>query len=139
MVTPSGGRVELRQVGQSNIYESQDSSYTQLGRQQLKFAVVRTTDGTQFTFKPVTINSEYRCTQIKDRNGNYISATYNDNNGHLLTITDTLGRVITFRVRRRQQPSGNPANAGRSSSHILGHVQLRSGLCRSRFWRRSAG
>jgi YD repeat-containing protein len=45
---------------------------------------------------PVTINSEFRCTQIKDRNGNYISATYNSTNGHLLTLTDTLARVITF-------------------------------------------
>jgi RHS repeat-associated protein len=58
--------------------------------------IVRTTDGTQLKFEPVSINNEYRCTQIKDRNGNYISATYNTTNGHLQTITDTLGRVITF-------------------------------------------
>src|SRR4029079_2083125 len=57
--------------------------------------LVRTTNGTQFKFQPVSINSEYRCTEIKDRNGNYISATYNST-GHLLTITDTLGRVVTF-------------------------------------------
>ena len=96
MVTPSGGRVELRQVGTSNIYESQDSSYTQLDVSNSSAPIVRTTDGTQLTFTPVTINSEYRCREIKDRNGNYISATYNTTNGHLLTITDTLGRVITF-------------------------------------------
>ena len=95
MVTPSGGRVELRQIS-TNIYESQDSSYTQLDVSNPNALLLRTTDGTQFTFVPVTINSEYRCTQIKDRNGNYISATYNDTNGHLLTITDTLDRVITF-------------------------------------------
>jgi RHS repeat-associated protein len=96
MVTPSGGRIELRQVETSNIYESQDGSYTQLDVTNPSAPFVRTTDGTRFTFAPVTINSEYRCTQIKDRNGNYISATYNTSNGHLLTITDTLGRVITF-------------------------------------------
>ncbi len=96
MVTPSGGRVELRQVGTSNIYESQDSSYTQLDVSNSSAPIVRTTDGTQLTFTPVTINSEYRCREIKDRNGNYLSATYNTTNGHLLTITDTLGRVITF-------------------------------------------
>ncbi|MFN2406644.1 MAG: S8 family serine peptidase [Pyrinomonadaceae bacterium] len=96
MITPSGGRIELRQVGTSNIYESQDSSYTQLDVTTPSAPVVRTTDGTQFTFAPVTINSEYRCTQIKDRNGNYISATYNPTNGHLLTLTDTLERLITF-------------------------------------------
>ncbi|HEU4872448.1 MAG TPA: S8 family peptidase, partial [Pyrinomonadaceae bacterium] len=96
LITPSGGRVELRQVGQSNIYESQDSSYAQLDASSQTSMLLRTTDGTQFTFEPVTINSEYRCTQIKDRNGNYISASYNSNNGHLLTITDTMGRQITF-------------------------------------------
>ncbi len=96
MVTASGGRVELRQVGSSNIYESQDSSYTQLDASNPSSLIVRTTDGTQMTFVPVTINSEFRCTQIKDRNGNYISATYNTTNGHLLTITDTLNRVVSF-------------------------------------------
>lgn len=96
MITPSGGRVELRQVGTSNIYESQDSSYTQLDVTNPNALLLRTTHGARFTFVPVTINSEYRCTQIKDRNGNYISATYNITNGHLLTITDTLGRILTF-------------------------------------------
>ncbi len=96
MVTPSGGRVELRQVGSSNIYESQDGSYTQLDVSNPNAPLVRTTDGTQLTFTPVTINSEYRCNQIKDRNGNYLTATFNSTNGHLQTITDTLGRVITF-------------------------------------------
>ncbi|HEY0763635.1 MAG TPA: S8 family serine peptidase [Pyrinomonadaceae bacterium] len=96
MVTPSGGRVELRQVGSSNIYESQDGTYAQLDATNPSAPIVRTTDGTQLTFAPVTVNSEFRCTQIKDRNGNYISATYNSTNGHLLTITDTLSRIISF-------------------------------------------
>ncbi len=96
LVTPSGGRVELRQVGTSNIYESQDSSYTQLDASNQDSMLLRTNDGTQLTFVPVTNNSEYRCTKIKDRNGNYISASYNTSNGHLMSITDTLGRVITF-------------------------------------------
>jgi RHS repeat-associated protein len=96
LVTPSGGRVELRQVGSSNIYESQDSTYTQLDDTNPNAVILRTTDGTQLTFIPVSINNEYRCQTIKDRNGNYISATYNSTNGHLLTITDTLERTITF-------------------------------------------
>jgi len=96
MITPSGGRVELRQVGTSNIYESQDGTYTQLDVSSPSAFIVRTTDGTQFKFKPVTINSEYRCEEIKDRNGNYISATYNTTNGHPTDLTDTVGRVITF-------------------------------------------
>ncbi len=64
MVTPAGGRVELRQVGSSNIYEAQDGSYTQLDVTNPNALLVRTSDGTQLTFIPVTINSEYRCTQI---------------------------------------------------------------------------
>lgn len=96
MVTASGGRVELRQMGTSNTYESQDSNYMQLDATNVNALLVRTTNGTQFKFEPVTINSEYRCTEIKDRNGNYISASYNSTTGHLLTITDTLGRVVTF-------------------------------------------
>lgn len=96
MVLPSGGRIEMRQVGTSNVYESQDSTYTQLTDNGGSGALVKTTDGTQFSFTPVTVNSEYRCTQIKDRNGNFISATYNTTNGHLLDITDTLHRVISF-------------------------------------------
>jgi len=96
MVTPSGGRIELRQVGSSNIYEAADSSYTQLDATTPSAPIVRMTDGTQLTFAQVAVNSEFRCTQIKERNGNYISATYNMTNGHLLTITDTLGRVIRF-------------------------------------------
>jgi RHS repeat-associated protein len=96
LVTPSGGRVELRQVGATNIYESQDSSYARLDASDVNAPIVRSTDGTKLTFTPAGINSEYRCTEIKDRNGNYISAAYDGTNGHLLSVTDTLGRVVEF-------------------------------------------
>ena len=95
MVLPSGARIELRQIS-TNVYESQDGNYTYLDDSNPSAPFVLMSDGTRFTFTPVTINNEFRCTQIKDRNGNFISATYNTTNGHLLTITDTLGRVITF-------------------------------------------
>ncbi len=96
MVLPSGARVAMQQVGTTTVYESQDSTYTQLTDNGASGALVRTTDGTQFTFTHVTINNEYRCTQIKDRNGNYISANYDATNGHILSITDTLNRVVNF-------------------------------------------
>ena len=105
MVTSSGGRVELRQIGSSNIYEAQDSSYAQLDATNASAPIVRLADGTQLTFAQVTVNSEFRCTQIKDRNGNYISATYDTTNGHLLTITDTLSRVITFVYDANSNPT----------------------------------
>ncbi len=96
MVTSSGGRVELRQVGTSNIYESQDSGYTQLDVSDPNSLLLRTKDGTRYKFVPVTINSEYRCTEVKDRNGNYISASYNTTNGHVAWIKDTLQRTLNF-------------------------------------------
>ncbi|HEU4796796.1 MAG TPA: S8 family peptidase, partial [Pyrinomonadaceae bacterium] len=95
MVLPSGARVELRQVS-TNIYESQDGNYTHLDDSNASAPVVTMSNGTRLSFTQVSVNSEFRCTQIKDRNGNYISATYNTTNGHLQTITDTLGRLITF-------------------------------------------
>ncbi|HEV8167806.1 MAG TPA: DUF4214 domain-containing protein, partial [Pyrinomonadaceae bacterium] len=92
LVTPGGQRVQLRQVGTSNIYEAADSSYLQLTDNSPNL-LVRSTDGTQLSF--VEINNEYSCTQIKDRNGNYISVGYSAL-GRITTITDTLGRVINF-------------------------------------------
>lgn len=94
MITPSGSRVELRQVSSgSSVYESANNNHTQLTIAGSSF-VVRTADGTQYTFSP-SVNGEMECTQIKDRNGNYITASYN-NLGRLTSITDTLGRVVNF-------------------------------------------
>jgi YD repeat-containing protein len=93
LITPSGHRVELRQTTTaSTVYEAADSSYLQLIETGATL-LVRSTDGTQLSL--AEINNEYRCTQIKDRNGNYISVNYNAQ-GQLTTITDTLSRVITF-------------------------------------------
>src|SRR6185295_6364335 len=58
MVTSTGRRVELRQVGSSNIYESHDSTYTQLDVSDPNALLLRTKDGTRYKFLPVTINSE---------------------------------------------------------------------------------
>ncbi|HEU4596604.1 MAG TPA: S8 family serine peptidase [Pyrinomonadaceae bacterium] len=96
MVTPSGGRIEMRQTGTTGVYESSDSSYTQLTFPN-GVATVRNTDGTQYVFGQAVANgAEFRCTQIKDRNGNYISASYDSTTGHLISVTDTLGRVVNF-------------------------------------------
>lgn len=92
LITSAGHRVELRQTTSPTVYEAADSSYLQLTEIGATL-LVRSTDGTQLTF--VEANNEYRCTQIKDRNGNYISVNYNTQ-GQLTNITDTLGRVITF-------------------------------------------
>jgi YD repeat-containing protein len=93
LVTPSGARVELRQVSAgSNIYEAADSSYLQLidyGATKL----VRTTDGTQLSYAADGAG-QFVCTQIKDRNGNFLSVSYNA--GRITSVTDTLGRAVSF-------------------------------------------
>ena len=91
LTTSSGSRVELRQVGASNVYEAGDSSYLQLIDNGT--LLVRTTDGTQLSYG--WYNHEWHCTWIKDRNGNFITVNY-DWMGHITTITDTLARTLTF-------------------------------------------
>jgi YD repeat-containing protein len=92
LMLAGGSRVSLRQVGTSNVYEASDSSYLQL----IDYGgslLVRGTDGTQLTYN--IFNNEWRCTAIKDRNGNYISINY-DGLGHITSVIDTLARTITF-------------------------------------------
>ena len=104
MVTPSGGRVEFRQNAASNIYDATDSSYAQLkvntptgGGPQVPTEnvtmTVTTTDGTRMDYDWKA--GAYRLYRITDRNGNYISVTYDADYGLLLKVTDTLGREIT--------------------------------------------
>jgi YD repeat-containing protein len=93
LVTPSGGHVELRQVvGTTGVYESADSSYLQLTEIGGALTLV-STDGTRLSF--YLLNGEYRCYEVKDRNGNYISVGYYSD-GRIDKVTDTLGRAITF-------------------------------------------
>lgn len=113
LITASGRRVELRQVSSTNIYLAGDSSYLQL-TDNGSTLLVHSTDGTKLSF--TEINNEYRCVEIKDRNGNYITINYNAL-GRIATITDTLGRVITFNydvnanlISITQSWSGQPAH-----------------------------
>ncbi|MGQ0543290.1 MAG: FG-GAP repeat domain-containing protein [Blastocatellia bacterium] len=101
MVTPSGGRVEFRQTAVSNTYETADSSYAQLVTEgadnpndpveNIKITITGT-DGTQMSYEWKA--GAFRCGEIKDRNGNFITVD-TDETGVLRTVTDTLGRVVT--------------------------------------------
>lgn len=116
MITPSGGRVELRQVGTTNTYEAYDGSYSQLIDNGTSGLIVRMRDGSQLTFTSAgtSAGSSFVCTEIKDRNGNYLSVSYNGLQP--LTVTDTAGRVINFNYdsgflvcdSRRNSYSRNP-------------------------------
>ena len=90
LITPNGERVELRQVGSSNLYEAADSSHLLLDSSSM---ILRTTDGAQLSY--AAFGSEFQCTQIKDPNGNFITVTYTGD-GRINTIVDTLGRTLTF-------------------------------------------
>ncbi|MBA2749347.1 MAG: hypothetical protein H0U45_11555, partial [Tatlockia sp.] len=111
MVTPSGGRVEFRQDAASGIYETVDSSYTQLsvdvgGPNQAvedKTLTVKTTDGTQMKYGWKA--GAYRLNQIKDRNGNFITVVHDSEYGLLQSVTDTLGRVITVQYDSEFYPT----------------------------------
>jgi len=92
LITAAGRRVELRQVGTSSVYEAGDSSYLQLTDNGSSL-LLRTTDGTQMSY--TKFENEWQCTQIKDRNGNYITINHNSF-GDITTVVDTLGRTITF-------------------------------------------
>jgi YD repeat-containing protein len=101
MVTPSGSRLVFKQTAVTNYYETIDSSYIQLRvtgatnpndpAEDLTLTVYGT-DGTQMSYE--WKGGAYRCKEIRDRNGNYISIYHNDG-GLLYIITDTLGREIS--------------------------------------------
>jgi YD repeat-containing protein len=90
MITASGARVELRQVGTSDLYQAVDSSYLLLDSATMR---LRTTSGTQLSY--VWKNGNYECAQIKDSNGNYLTINY-DTVDRIDTIIDTLSRTIHF-------------------------------------------
>ena len=90
LISPDGGRTELRQVGTSALYESADSSHLLLDAATM---ILRTTDGTQLSY--AWLGAEYNCTQIKDRQGNYLTINYTPT-GRIDTIVDTLARSIKF-------------------------------------------
>ncbi len=131
MVTPSGSRVEFRQTAVSNVYETADSGYTQLKIMDALSPTdpvenigleVTTTDGTVMSYE--WRGGAYRCKQIKDRNGNYISINH-DEQGLLRTLTDTLGRIITVKYDTLLYPTeitqtwrtNNGDNTGSTTEH----------------------
>lgn len=117
LITSAGTRVELRQLGTSNIYETADSSYLQLTDTSSTDGklLLRSTDGTRMTYNK--IENEWRCKEVKDRNGNYLTINYNSL-GDLTSVVDTLGRTITFVY---------DGNANLSEIQQMWHRDLQSG------------
>jgi RHS repeat-associated protein len=88
------------------LYESNDGSFTQVqfwhcgGCSQTGLLDLRVTysDGTKIFYSASNSQNRFFPTKIVDVQGNYITIAYlaNDQVGKISTITDTLGRVITF-------------------------------------------
>jgi YD repeat-containing protein len=106
MVTPSGARVEFRQVdGSTDTFETADSSYLQLKVLDANNLRLLGTDGTNVSYQ--LKNGAFYCASIKDSNGNFITVNH-DTNGRLQSVTDTLGRVINVNYDAAGQPIMNP-------------------------------
>lgn len=90
LVGSDGSRTELRQVDDSLLFEAADSSYLLLDSTTM---ILRAPDGTQLSY--VQMGSDFNCTEIKDRNGNYLTINYNAS-GRINTVVDTLARQIKF-------------------------------------------
>ncbi len=116
MITPTGVRVELRQVGTSNLYQAVDSSYLLLDSTTM---TLRTTGGTQLSY--VWKNGNYECALIKDSNGNYLTINY-DIVDRIDTIVDTLpmASVQLHRPGRDRRTTGpalpTPVSPSRQTS-----------------------
>ncbi len=125
LIGSDGGRTELRRVSSTSVYyESADSSHLFLDTTDLAASdpkmILRAADGTQLTYKPMGV--AYECTEIKDRNGNYITINYNSS-GRIANIHDTLDRVITFNYDNdrlssiTQQWKRQPPNHAQTITH----------------------
>ena len=122
MVMPSGARVEFRPTTTTGLYETGDSSHTQLTINSSTSITVRGVDGSQLSYvQESTSPLVFKCTNITDRNGNYITITYTS--GNLNQITDSVGRVITFnydgagRLSTITQPLGSSTHASATFSY----------------------
>ncbi len=97
LLTEPDGNQRILHFLSSTKYESVDSTYMDYNPSS---KVLSRADGTQWLYQQVGTSTIFRPIQIKDRNGNYITITYsaatNADNGAIATITDTLGRTITF-------------------------------------------
>jgi len=101
LITPSGGHQELRQIS-TNVYQTVDASYSQLTyydngtpNTSADDYLIYRAGGAQLKFYLNPAGTEWHCTEVKDRNGNFLTIDYAGGDD-IRTVTDTLGRVVTF-------------------------------------------
>src|SRR5215470_37990 len=102
LTMPSGRRHEFRlnpAYDPEIVYEEMGSTYMQLVVQVNPLDDLDVTwnllltDGTTYKFRTVVNN--FKCVEVKDRNGNYISVSYTPFE-QIDTVTDTMDRVVKF-------------------------------------------
>jgi YD repeat-containing protein len=127
MVGTDGSRKEFRDSG-SFYYDSADSSYGQLFTddwdEKTAYEDIHMTltlaDGTKMNY--AWYGGKFQPNEIKDRNGNYITITYNGSGG-VDTVTDTLGRVVSVNYDSGGYPTSitqswkGTNGSGTSSTH----------------------
>jgi RHS repeat-associated protein len=96
LTEPDGTVRSMVSVGTGD-YQSNDSSFIDFYTSGL---VLRRPDGSAWVYRQVGTTTVYVPVSIYDTNGNYLTIAYstasNVGNQAISTITDTLGRVITF-------------------------------------------
>lgn len=112
VIGSDGGRTELRRLGSSSLYEAADSSHLLLDAGTM---TLRATDGTQLRYE--LKGSEFQCTEIKDRNGNYITINYTPS-GRIDNVIDTLARTIEFNYDVNGRLTSIDQTWGSSTQHI---------------------
>ncbi len=91
---PMGSVHDLRYSSGDGLYESTDSTYFDFND---STGVLRDRNGTQTTFALVGGTGGYVLpTQIKDRNGNYLTINYSGTAQQISSVVDTLGRTTSF-------------------------------------------
>lgn len=112
LIGSDGGRTELRRVGSSMLYEAADSSHLLLDASTM---TLRAADGTQLRYE--LKGSEYQCTEIKDRNGNYITVNYTTS-GRIDSVVDTLSRTVDFNYDMNGRLTSIEQTWGSSTPHV---------------------
>jgi hypothetical protein len=91
---PDGGIHDLRYNSTDSLYESTDSTYLDFND---STGVFRQSDGTQITFALIGGTGGFVLpTQVKDRNGNYLTINYSGTGQSISSIVDAVGRTVSF-------------------------------------------
>ncbi len=112
-VTESDGTKHELTYSTGTLYDSTDGSHIEYNTSS---KVLYYPNGLQLTYEVFpSVSTLYRVNRITDTNGNYISVTYvTGHDQNIDTITDTLGRVITYHYTSNQLSSITEALASGS-------------------------